>query len=192
MFVLFCHGRFLDYDMRVIVLVVHRIWLVVIKWFVIKNKHLPQTGINLIISVQYWYLSIMIEFRYGTLSKWLRYSYDGIRQLSTLDYSIAHMEARPLYTHILVNFTRLATKTIDHLLNDVPPNQWKWRWLEFRFCRSMNTRMINKEQKCCMVHHQSDRCLVEYAIRNSNHNQTIEKQNLDLILLISCFNCFII
>ncbi|CAF1229022.1 unnamed protein product [Adineta ricciae] len=53
--------------------------------------------------------------RYGTLSKWLRYSYDGVRQLSVLDYSVASVETRPLYTHILVNFTRSATKTIDHL-----------------------------------------------------------------------------
>jgi hypothetical protein len=68
-------------------------------------------------------LSIMIKLRYGTLSKWIRYSYDGIRQLSTLDYSIAHIEKRSLYTHILVNFTRLATRTIDHLLNDVPENK---------------------------------------------------------------------
>ncbi len=65
-------------------------------------------------------LSLTIELRYGTLSKWFRYSYDGIRQLSMLDYSIAHIETRPLYTHILVNFTRLATKTIDYLLTDVP------------------------------------------------------------------------
>ncbi|CAF1114939.1 unnamed protein product [Adineta steineri] len=58
--------------------------------------------------------------RYGTLSKWLRYSYDGIRQLSTLDYSIVTTETHLLYTHILVNFTRSATKTIDHLLEDIP------------------------------------------------------------------------
>lgn len=61
-----------------------------------------------------------IEFRYGTLDKWHRYPYDGFRQLNTLDYSIATIEARPLFTYILVNFTRSATKTIDHLLNDVP------------------------------------------------------------------------
>ena len=61
-----------------------------------------------------------IELRYGTLSKWLRYSYDGIRQLNTLDYSVATIDTRSLYTHILVNFTRLATRTIDHLLTDVP------------------------------------------------------------------------
>ncbi len=60
-----------------------------------------------------------IELRYGTLSKWLRYSYDGIRQLNTLDYSVASIDTRSLYTHILVNFTRLATRTIDHLLTDV-------------------------------------------------------------------------
>ncbi|CAF3765587.1 unnamed protein product [Adineta steineri] len=58
--------------------------------------------------------------RYGALSKWLRYSYDGIRQLSTLDYSIVTTETHLLYTHILVNFTRSATKTIDHLLEDIP------------------------------------------------------------------------
>jgi len=61
---------------------------------------------------------IQIVFRYGTLSKWLRYSYDGIRQLSSLDYSVAQIELRSLYTYILVNFTRSATKTIDHLLDD--------------------------------------------------------------------------
>ncbi|UJR25028.1 hypothetical protein I4U23_006389 [Adineta vaga] len=58
--------------------------------------------------------------RYGTLRKWLRYSYDGIRQLSVLDYSITSVDTRLLYTHILVNFTRSATKTIDHLLEDTP------------------------------------------------------------------------
>ncbi|CAF4701263.1 unnamed protein product [Rotaria sp. Silwood1] len=58
--------------------------------------------------------------RFKTLSKWLRYSSDGIRQLSTLDYSIMSIETRSLFTHILVNFIRLATKTIDHLLEDLP------------------------------------------------------------------------
>ncbi|CAF3586013.1 unnamed protein product [Rotaria sp. Silwood1] len=58
--------------------------------------------------------------RFKTLSKWLRYSSDGIRQLSTLDYSIMSIETRSLFTHILVNFTRLATKTIDHFLEDLP------------------------------------------------------------------------
>ncbi|CAF2320968.1 unnamed protein product [Rotaria sp. Silwood2] len=58
--------------------------------------------------------------RYDTLSKWLRYSSDGIQQLDTLNYSIVSIETRSLYTHILVNFTRLATKTIDHLLEDLP------------------------------------------------------------------------
>ena len=65
-------------------------------------------------------MCILIEFRYGTLSKWLRYSYDGVRQLSALDYSIVKIDTRSLYTHILVNFTRSATKTIDHLLEDIP------------------------------------------------------------------------
>ncbi|CAF1629821.1 unnamed protein product, partial [Rotaria sordida] len=58
--------------------------------------------------------------RYEILSRWLRYSSDGIQQLSTLDYSIISIETHALYTHILVNFTRLATKTIDHLLEELP------------------------------------------------------------------------
>jgi hypothetical protein len=58
--------------------------------------------------------------RYGALSKWLRYSYDGVRQLTILDYSIVRIDTRSLYTHILVNFTRSATKSIDHLLDDIP------------------------------------------------------------------------
>jgi hypothetical protein len=63
-------------------------------------------------------ISISIELRYGTLNKWFRYSYDGIRQLQKLDYSVVTINKRSLYTYILVNFTRSATKTIDHLLND--------------------------------------------------------------------------
>lgn len=62
---------------------------------------------------------ISLELRYGTLSKWLRYSYDGVRQLTKLDYSVVTVDKHPLYTYILVNFTRSATKTIDHLLEDV-------------------------------------------------------------------------
>lgn len=52
------------------------------------------------------------------MNKWFRYSYDGIRQLQKLDYSVVTINKRSLYTYILVNFTRSATKTIDHLLND--------------------------------------------------------------------------
>ncbi|CAF3347930.1 unnamed protein product [Rotaria socialis] len=42
--------------------------------------------------------------RYETLSKWLRYSYDGIRQLNTLDYSIQYYQSNdfsPLCNHYL-------------------------------------------------------------------------------------------
>jgi hypothetical protein len=120
--------------MRVIELVDHLILLVVIKWFAMKNKHLQLTGIIFFVC---WILiiSISVELRYGTLSKWLRYSYDGVRQLDSLDYSIVTIDTRSLYTHILVNFTRLATKTIDHLLNDVSDFKWNRLWLSFLFFR---------------------------------------------------------
>jgi hypothetical protein len=83
------------------------------------QKQAPAVNRYFIIFFLILRISISIKLRYETLSKWLRYSYDGVRQLNTLDYSIVTIDKRSLYTHILVNFTRSATKTIDHLLNDV-------------------------------------------------------------------------
>ncbi|CAF4511752.1 unnamed protein product [Rotaria socialis] len=54
--------------------------------------------------------------RHKLLQGWKRYLNDGVKQLDKIDYTIENVHQEKLYTHILVNLTRSATRQLDYLL----------------------------------------------------------------------------
>ncbi|CAF0903883.1 unnamed protein product [Rotaria sordida] len=54
--------------------------------------------------------------RHQLLQGWTRYLHDGIKQLNQVDYTIENIHKEKLFTHILVNITRLSSHKLEYLL----------------------------------------------------------------------------
>jgi len=50
------------------------------------------------------------------LQGWQRYIQDGVKQLNQIDYAINSITEKSLFTHILVNISRLSTNKLEYLL----------------------------------------------------------------------------
>lgn len=56
------------------------------------------------------------NFSHELLEGWRRYLHDGIKQINQVNFTINSIHKEKLYTHILVNLTRLSTNKLEYLL----------------------------------------------------------------------------
>lgn len=61
-------------------------------------------------------IPLNLFFSHQLLDGWRRYLNDGIKQINQVNFTINSIHKEKLYTHILVNMTRLATKKLEYLL----------------------------------------------------------------------------
>lgn len=105
---------FLGSVIPVTVWTVHRTTSVDIKWFDMQNVNALWIGTRIPFSSSPHLSSD--RFSVQLLEGWRRYLHDGIKQLPQVEYALTSIHREKLYTHILVNLTRSATKKLEYLL----------------------------------------------------------------------------